>query len=29
MKRRRAEKTVRLSFIYMRKASENAVKQRK
>ena len=29
MKRRRTEKTVRRSFIYMRKASEIAVKQRK
>ncbi|HCK43111.1 MAG TPA: hypothetical protein DHW16_01730 [Ruminococcaceae bacterium] len=29
MKNRRTEKTVRRSFIYMRKASKNAVKQRK
>ena len=29
MKKRRTEKTVRRSFIYMGKVSENAVKQRK
>ena len=29
MKKRRTEKTVRRNFIYMGKASKNAVKQRK
>ena len=28
MKKRRTEKTVRRNFIYMRKANENAVKQK-